>query len=450
MSVEAYVIAAIIDEGSPKKAFQAGISKTDFIMHEDEFDWIVQQMEGKRPVNWRRFQNEFPDFEKVILDERLQDLCIELKREAAFVQISSALNQVADELTPENSMDKAHFLYEVMMEVLRAHSPSSDISLSEHKPYLKRMRELMLLRENGHTPGMPTGIASLDLHYGGLQNGRTILILGRPGDAKSMFQAKMACHAFLDNRRGAMFSPEMNEEEHRARLATLLSAVPRVQEELGLNKSFRNRALLDGRGYNYKTYKRFWEWFSEQQGDIILFNQTHRRQKMTPAYIESKIDDLGLEWIMIDPLYKMRSGVRGLKGWEELAAITDMVCDLAESHNIPVMMSNQAGRHQGNRGDAPHKDSSFNGDAPVQEADHVIGVKNVPEELKLILRCTKNRHGQDFRVDLKFVPNIGIMDDISFKDFNYYNGNEDGSQPDNDKMKEAMSDLEKEMEHDAR
>jgi replicative DNA helicase len=438
MSVEAFVIASIVEEGSPKKALQAGIVSTDFQTHEEEWEWLLHQLERKKAINWRRFQEAFEDFERVIPNERLQDLCEELKSEAGYNTIVSALDQVADDLSPANVFDMAEFLHEITADVIRQHSPVNDVMLSDSKEYLKTMKDLQLLREVGEVPGIPTGVKSLDAHWGGLMNGRAVLVLGRPGDAKSFFQAYLCISAFLAGYRGGLFSPEMNEHEHRARIATLLSADPRVQEELGLKKAFPNRALLDGTGYNYKTLKRFWEWYAEQPGEIVLFNRANRRQKMSPAYIDSKIGDYGLEYVIVDPLYKMKSGIKGVRGWEELQAITDQVVDIGEIHNIPVVMSNQAQRNQGNRGDAPHKDNSFNGDSPVQEADHVIGVKYILEEKKLVLRCTKNRFGQDFRVDCKFMPNIGLLDDVSFTDFNYYNGSEDGSDPNVKELEEEM------------
>lgn len=447
MSVEAAVIAAVIEEGSPKKAFQAGISRDHFQMHDEEWDWLIAQIERKRTINWRKFQQAFPDFERILLDERLQDLCEELKSEATYSTLEAALGQVLEALSPENALEQADFLREVVTDLMRTNTPQSDVMLSDHKEYLKEMKNLGILRENGITPGIPTGIKSLDAHWGGLQGGRVVVVLGRPGDSKSFFQAKLCVEAFLDGRRFGLFSPEMNEHEHRARIATLFTAIPRVQEELGLKKAFRNRALLDGTGYNYKTLKRFWEWYAEQTGEIALFTQKHRRQRMTPAYLETRIDDYGLEGCIVDPIYKLKSGNKKLHGWEELQALVSDVCDLAEMFNIPIVMSNQAHRQMGNRGDAPHKDNSYGGDSPVQEGDHVIGVKFIQEENKLILRCTKNRHGQDFRVDVKFVPNIGIMEDVSYREFDYYNGHEDGS---DEKLKERYDELEKEMGHEKR
>ena len=454
MSVEAFVISGLVQEGNLKKAFQSAVTSEDFVVYEEEWQWLMSQTEQKRPINWRRFQKAFPDFERVQADERLQDLIEDLKLESAFMALSSAIEQVAEELTQENPVEQAEFLREVVAQVLRVHSHSSDVILSsDFKEHLAQIKALQVMRENGIPPGIPTGIRTLDEHWGGLQGGRFIVVLGRPGDAKSFFQSKLFVEGFLDGRRMGMFSPEMNEHEHRARIATLLSADKRVQEELGLTKAFRNRALMDGHGFNYKSYRRLWEWVERQNGAMVLFTRKFMRSKMTPAYIESKIDDMGLEAVMVDPLYKLNPSERmsRMGHWERLTMITDELQQMAESQNIPVIASNQAHRQMGNRGDAPTKDTSFGTDAPAQEADHLIGVKHISDEKKLILRCTKNRFGADFRVDLKFLPNIGIMEDVSRSNANYYNGNEDGSgNGDSDRVKDAIHELEKEIGHDTR
>lgn len=450
MSVEAFVISGLVHEGSLKKAFQASVQNSDFVVYEEEWQWMLTQSEQKRPINWRRFQKAFPEFEKVRSDERLQDLIDELKLESAFMQLTSALEQAADELTPENAIEQAEFLREILSQVLRVHSTSSDILLSsDYKEHLAAIKQLQILRENGIPPGIPTGIRTLDAHWGGLQAGRMVLILGRPGDAKSFLQSKLLVEGFLEGRRMGMFSPEMNENEHRARIATLLSADKRVQEEIGITKAFRNRALMDGYGFNFKTYKRLWKWIETQPGAMILFTQRWRRGKMTPGYIESKIDDMGLEAVFVDPIYKLSPSERMYRAnsWERIQVITDELQTMAESQNIPVVVSNQAHRQMGNKGDAPTKDNSYGSDNPVMEADHVLGVKHIADERKLILRCTKNRFGEPFRVELKFVPNIGIMEDVSFKEPGYYNGHEDGME---DHVKEAVQELEKEMKHDPR
>ena len=191
MSVEAFVITALVKEGSPKKAFQSLVSRDDFTVYQEEWDWIVIQYERSRSVNRRRFQLAFPDFEWVMVNERVVDLLDELKAESGFMQLSSALESVGDELTPDNFIEKADFLREVLADVLRVHSPASDILLSgDVKSYLQRIKDSMVVREGGEPLGIPTGIKTLDNYWGGLQGGRAYLCLGRPGDAKSFTLSK--------------------------------------------------------------------------------------------------------------------------------------------------------------------------------------------------------------------------------------------------------------------
>jgi len=426
-SVENLVLAAIVEEGSPKKAFQAGITRDDFRMYEEEWDWIIEQLERSRAINWRRFQQAFPDFTKIVPKERLQDLVEELKRESAFTSLTSVIETVAADLTPENTIEKAEQLRDVVGDVLRLHSPMSDVLLtSDWKSHLTEIKNIRLLREQGVAPGIPTGFKSLDHHWGGQIPGRVILVLGRPGDAKSMTLAKFFISSFLDNRRVGIFSPEMNEHEHRCRVATMLSSIPEVQQEVGLKKAFRNRALMDGTGFNEKTYKRFWQYLESRSGEMILHTRKWRRTKMTPTFIESRIDDLGLEAIYIDPIYKLKSARKRSVKREEIEDLTDALQEIGESFNIPVVISNQAHRQGGNfRGNAPSKDQSFNSDAPVQEADHVIGVKHFDDEHMIRLWCSKNRFGSPFTANVKFFPNIGIMEDVTPIGESYYNGKED-------------------------
>jgi len=442
MSVEAFVIAALVEDGTPRKAFQASVEREDFSIYTEEWDWLLQQTERGRNINWRRFQEAFPDFERVQSNERLQDLLEELKRESAFVSLNSALEQAITDLTPETAMEQADLLRDVIVDVLRINSTNSDVLITQnYKHHLTEMKNLAILREGGQAGGIPTGIKSLDVHWGGLQGGRMTLVLGRPGDAKSMTLSKLLVSAFLDDRRVGMFSPEMNEHEHRARIGTLISANHSVQNELGLVKAFRNRSLMEGHGFNYKSYKRFLAWLEEQAGEMILFTQKYRRQRITPGFIESRIDDLGLEAVIVDPIYKLRGNKRYNDRRAEIEDNVDEMQHIAQSFNIPVVISNQANRQSmGKRGEAPSKDSSFNSDAPAQEAAHVIGVQHISEEKKLIMRCTKNRFGQDFRVDLRFLPNIGVMDDVSRIDPRYYMGSEDGSG--DDEMQKAIKEAE--------
>jgi len=419
MSVESYLISALVEEGSPKLALQAGISGGDFEIYDEEFDWLVTRAEKRQPVSPRLFKQRFPEFDYLLAQEKVADLVDELKRERAFVAVSSAVDEIftgEDPISSENAVEKAIQLREVLHDVLKLHAPHSDVAFKAdwHSAY-ERMRNVWLLRELDENYGLPTGIAHFDFHFGGLQKETSYLFLGRPGDAKSFTMAKLATEAAWAGARVGFFSPEMTRHQHECRFWTLYSAKQRIQHDLGLKDAFSNRALKDGYNFNLKKFKSFLEWLDANlKGEIHLFTQKYRREKMSVSYIESRIEDLNLDLVIIDPLYKLRAPRRRMTKWEELSEITDCLVDLSHTYNIPVVMSNQANRALvGKREIAPGKDSSYGTDAPVQEANCVIGVKHFSEERLMQYHCTKNRDGEEFRCKCRFLPNRGVLEDIT-------------------------------------
>lgn len=434
MSVEAHVIAAVVHEGvgGLRKVYQAGVSLQDFIECEEEFTWIEDRATRRLPISKRVFMRKFPDFEMLPVDERLQDMLPDLKNERAFTEINALLDTLGEELEVDNAVDKAQAARDILSQITRAHAPVSDHSLisgwRDHHDEQARIRKL---RQAGEPPGIPTGLDWIDFHWDGLVDGRMIVVLGRPGEGKSFLTEKFAVHASFLKYRTLLFSPEMNRREHLCRMHTLLSAYPEVKKKLGLEHSFRNRALMRGIGYNPKTYKKFMEWMAEECGEIVLMTNTHRRTRMTPSFIEAKIADVAPDLVIIDPIYKLHASQLRKSRVEELSDISDAIQDMAEAFNIPVVVTNQAHRQQsGSREQAPHKDSSFNSDVPIQEADHVIGVRNMSEERRMILRCSKSRFGHDFAFEMRFHPNTGVMQEISEPTGSYTNGKDDDFEDD--------------------
>jgi hypothetical protein len=131
VSVEALVISKLVEEGSPKKAFQDGITTEDFELYDEEWEWLVARAVARKPVNPRIFKKVFPEFDFTPTREKLKDLLQELKHERAYLAISSAIEEVyeGDEpLAQDNAIDKAVQLRESLGDVLKVHSPYSDVS----------------------------------------------------------------------------------------------------------------------------------------------------------------------------------------------------------------------------------------------------------------------------------------------------------------------------------
>src|SRR5215471_3293071 len=418
MSIEASVITGLSVEGSLKKAWQAGLTEDDFELCDEEFQWMVERSESKQPITPTFFKRKFPEFDFQTSDDSLVDLIDELKKERAYIGISSAIDELLggeNTLDADNAIDKGAVFAEVLEEIRRTSGQHNLVFGKVWEPHYQRMKNLSTLRSNGDIPGIPTGLEHLDLHWGGLQGETAYLYLGRPGDAKSFSLAQLVIEAAWNGYRAVVFSPEMSEFQHQCRFHTLLSAKKEVQEACGLKEAFPNRVLREGRGFNLKTYKRFLQWLeAELSGEYVLFTQKYRREKMTIGYIKSRLREVDADLVVIDPIYKLRPPrYRGTR-WEELGEITDACVDMAHEFAIPVVMSNQANRAMvGAKEDAPSMNSSFGSDTPVQEADTVIGVRHLDSERKLKLRCTKNRYGERFSFEARFLPNFGIVQDIT-------------------------------------
>lgn len=439
MSVEASVVAAIVEEGTSglRKLYQAGLAAKDFPSYEDEVQWIEQRISNRKPVNPRIFRQRFEDFDWLPTKERLHDLLEEFRQERAFIDLNTLIETVTNELEVDNAVDKAEFMRDNLSEITKLYSPKSDVLLAGgYEQHLEEQKQIRALRLAGVPPGVPTDIEHLDHHWDGLGNGRMIVVLGRPGEMKSILTTKFGWAAMKRSYRTVMFSPEMNAREHRCRLHTLASADKDVQAALGFEHSFRNRALMNGIGYNIKRYRKFCEYLEGLGGEIILITGTHRRDKMSVGFIESKIADLGPDLVIIDPIYKLKPTRQRMSKVEEIGDISDSIEDMSEMFNIPIVVTNQAHRQGGGNERAPHKDKSFNSDVPIQEADHVIGVKHIEEEHRLLLRCSKSRFGKgNFHFEMKVWPNTGVMYETSSPKGSYFNGK------DEDADDEELSDI---------
>ena len=333
MSVEAFVIAGLSEEGSLKKALEENLTPEDFELCDEEFAWMIERQERKQPITPLFFKKKFPEFDFQPSQESLPDLIEDLKKERAYVAISSAIDEILsgeEPLEQDNAIHKATQLREILDEIVqRSGSASWTMIKAGWEAHYQRMKNLVTLRDNGDIPGIPTGLEHLDLHWGGLQKETAILYLGRPGDAKSFSVAQLAVECAWNGYRAVVFSPEMSEHQHYARFHTLLSAKQEVQLALGLKEAFRNRALKDGRGFNLKNYRRFLQWMeTDLPGEICLYTQKYRQEKMTTGYIRAKCRELGADLAIVDPVYKLRPPRRRGSRWEELGEITDSLVDM--------------------------------------------------------------------------------------------------------------------------
>jgi hypothetical protein len=425
-SVEVLTITLLVHDGASalRKLYGAGVSRADFPIYEDEFEWIEKRLGRRKTLNRRVFQERFPDFDWQMPKEPIEDLAQELKEERAYEEVNTILQTLAENVTKDNAVELAMSMRDRLTAVTRKHAPLSDIDLDEWESVYEEMRQGMILAKQGMTLGVLTGDPWLDHHLGGFMPGQFIEVLGRTGEGKSYKMVAFGWAAKKQHKNVGIFSPEQNAHETRCRYHTLASADPMVKLDLGIRHSFRNRALMHRNGFNLKAYQVFMEYLRAMPGQIHLLAGTGMKDQMGIGYIEDRIVELELDLVLVDPIYLLKPVRihRDGNNWQETAWIAESLHMLSERYNVPIVFSNQA--HEGDsakaQSDAPHKAGGFGSKSLNHLSDYVLGVKHISEERRMIVRCSKSRFGQGFRYEVYFDANTGVTKYDNAPDWNYY------------------------------
>ena len=424
-SVEHLALCALVRDGAPslRSLYAAGVTENDFVLYSEEFKWIERRLMSKSSLNQRVFRARFPDVEWMLPDASIKELAGELKEERAFEEVNALIEEVASDLATDNAVSIANKARERLSEITRSHTPGGDVLIEDWHDHVANIKNAMKLRKAGMSVGLKTGFPHLDHHWGGLMPGQLVLFLGRTGEGKSYKTMIIALEAKLQGANVGVFTPEMSQHEVRCRLHTVASAKKEIQEAVGIDRAFRNRALMQMHGFNVKAYERFCAHFAELPGRIHLLSGLRRAEQMTVGYIEDRIVELELDLVIIDPIYLLKP-VRRYRDnpYAEVGATTEAIERVCEGYGVPIIITNQAHRQGGSKDDAPHKDRSYGSDVPAQLSDYVLGIKHLSEENMMICRCTKSRFGQEFRYELDFFPNIGVWDLRTEIGGSYFNG----------------------------
>lgn len=425
-SVEPLAITLLVHDGAPalRKLYGCGVSRADFPIYEDEFEWIENRLGRRKTLNRRVFTERFPDFDWQMPREPIDDIAQELKEERAYDEVNAILASLAENVNKDNAVELAMAMRDRLTSVTRKHAPLADVNLDEWESVVEEMRQGMILAKNGMSPGVLSGDPWLDHHLGGFMPGQFIEVLGRTGEGKSYKMVAFGWSGKKQAKNVGIFSPEQNAHETRCRYHTLASADPMVKLELGLKHSFRNRALMHRNGFNLKAYQSFMEYLASMPGQVHLLAGTGMKEQMGIGYIEDRIVELELDLVLVDPIYLLKPVRIHREGntWQETAWIAESLHMLSERYNVPIVFSNQA--HEGDsikaRQDAPHKAGGFGSKALNHLSDYVIGVKHVSEERRMIVRCSKSRFGTAFRYEVYFDANTGVTKYDNAPDFDYF------------------------------
>lgn len=233
------------------------------------------------------------------------------------------------------------------------------------------------------TPGIPTGLASLDLNTGGWRGGNMVVLAARPGVGKTSMALHFALEAAKAGHWVNIFSLEMNKED----LARILLA--------GISGVYRSD-IRDG-----YIEQHDWEHINRAVAEIenlpIIFRDAAGLSvNQIKSSIRKNRKNNRCDFAIVDYLQLVRSSEPKAIRELEVSEISRTLKTVALAENIPILALSQLNRDADNT--FPKLSHLRESGAIEQDADIVVFL--VPDENKLRLSIAKHRRGRLCDIDI--------------------------------------------------
>lgn len=387
--IEKAVLASLRSAEDLATIHEHQISEESFVALPQVFCFIanyIREFGGKSPSTSllkSQFGVELEDVEDVPF------YIAELKRRELGRNVHRVLERGIDLLGEEGGAEtaSAYLLAELarVRHVKRVtRSVTDGDALTRFDKYIERREQV----RQGSTIGLRTGLSCFDADQVGLKPGNLLGIVGNTNVGKSWLLMHIATTAYAESGARVLFiSPEMTVEEVEARWDTLMGRLCGVE--------LSNIGLARGRGVNEDAYKRFVEAVRERK-DWITCEASDLGGSFTLSAIEDLIIQTRPDVVAVDglPLLVAEGAPRAAQ-WEQLAATSKGLKNLAKSYRTVMIVTNQATREAEGRESMRLRDTGYSY-AFVQNCDQVIMISTPTEEVsnKKLISLMKVRVGK--------------------------------------------------------
>ena len=213
---------------------------------------------------------------------------------------------------------------------------------------------------NGHMLGIPTGFTGVDEATAGLQPGQLVTLVAAPKTGKSQAALKIAINCHEAGNRILFQSFEMNNHEQQRRHDAMRAKIS--HDRLRRGKLTAKEEV---------KYQDMLQQFSGKDS----FHLVDAVNGMTVSALSAKIDQLKPNIVFVDGVYLMMDEVSGeMNTPQSLTNITRSLKRLAQTHNIPIVITTQTLLWKMKNGkvgaDSIGYSSSF-----LQDSDVVLGLE---------------------------------------------------------------------------
>lgn len=378
--VSLQILNKVLKSKDPSIIINNDLTEKHFVGYEGYYNFIMDHYRryGNVP-DTSTFLEAFDDFELLEVSESDSYLVDKCQEEALYADMVPILQQCAEMLTNQSSIDALDYLKSQISNMSpKCSSYGVDIIKQadlRYKAYVEK--------RDSETPWMiPTGFPELDDKLGGFSMGEEfVVIVARTNQGKSWILTKMATHIWKLGFNVGYISPEMSYDAIGYRFDTL-------------NEHFSNTELF--RGINIDSYKDYIDDLKTKTDHSFVvttpidFNKKITISKLRNYCLQCNLDVLCIDGItyLSDERYK-----RGDNKTTSLTNISEDLMELSLELKIPIITVVQANRSAvGTEEDVPELESIRDSDGIAYNASKVISIRQSGgDNLNMVIK--KNRNG---------------------------------------------------------
>ena len=407
VSVEAFLISAVLRGRDLKTAMGQGVTSDMFHAFQDEWTWIETYYQRYQAgPSKEAFKRQFKDFAIKQVDD-VAHFADEVRKNHAR-QLMLAMMEDAADILADGDIDRAvKIANSSIIQIAAAMGTNHDGDIFVDFSDILQDVESRARRvaENG-TAGIPFGISSIDNRTGGANPGELWIIGARLGVGKSWSLQSFAANAALLG-----YSVQFDAlEQSRSQVAMRIHAL--MAGSMG-RAVFSNTALMQGKGFSMTDYKSFLRKLKNDVAGRLHVSDTSRG-RVGVTTVAAQIERNKVDVVYIDYLTLMQ---KTGPDWQGIAQLSGDLKSLATNYQIPVICAAQLNRADGvagsRRGEPAGVEALGGSDAIGQDADGVITLAKASRRV-MVGKMAKYRNGEDgYLWYQEFDPERGVMAEIS-------------------------------------
>jgi replicative DNA helicase len=405
-NVEADLISAVCLNKDIHVVLQ---SDTDvlFRSHKDIFNGLKSYYQKYRSVpDVEILEKRFNNFESTKVSAQTQFYLDQLRDDYIASNLRSILLSSGSALKTDSGSRVLEKIQKSISDLSGMSNVVKDLDLTDYKLAQKHFDSVrQMTNEFGGTPGIKTGIKSIDAVYPtGFGPGHLAYLIGYTGRSKTFFSMLLASKAFEQGFSPMFISLEMSPQDVRDRVYGLMGeGVFRISS---LQKGFVDADALENFGKTtLGTGPKFTVISNEGKGVV------------TPAVISSKITEYNPDIIFVDYIQLMSDNGKTRNMTERFTNATHELKQLAMSSNKPIVAISAVTNDENHSDETPPRLNQVAWSKAISyDADISISVHKHTDTNIIELFVEKNRRGSQANVFLKCDLDIGKIEETFDED----------------------------------